>query len=190
MSRSSNIYPTKSDGTIVYPVSAVLADKDVMLCIKPGEHGSTYGGYVLLTFFPTSCFLNGFCSNPLGCAVALTALSVLVDERLAERSLRLGEYFRSTVRAFNNPLVAEVRGRGLLNAVVINEKKSLKGRTAWQFCLLLKSRGVLAKPTHVNMFVLFVCLCFCKFLIALFFFTFFIYIACDSRLLSSFLMRI
>jgi len=116
----------------VYPVSAVLADKDVMLCIKPGEHGSTYGG------------------NPLGCAVALTALSVLVDERLAERSLKLGEYFRSTIRGFNNPLVAEVRGRGLLNAVVIDETKSLKGRTAWQFCLLLKSRGVLAKPTHVN----------------------------------------
>ena len=83
----------------------------------------------------------------------MTALSVLVDERLAERSLRLGEYFRSTVRGFNSPLVAEVRGRGLLNAVVIDEKKSLKGRTAWQFCLLLKSRGVLAKPTHVNMSV-------------------------------------
>jgi len=116
----------------VYPVSAVLADKDVMLCIKPGEHGSTYGG------------------NPLGCAVALTALSVLVDERLAERSMKLGEYFRSTIREFNSPLVEEVRGRGLLNAVVINEAKSLKGRTAWQFCLLLKSRGVLAKPTHVN----------------------------------------
>jgi len=82
--------------------------------------------------------------------VALTALSVLVDERLAERSMSLGEYFRSSIRALNNPLVADVRGRGLLNAVVINEKKSLKRRTAWQFCLLLKSRGVLAKPTHVN----------------------------------------
>jgi len=116
----------------VYPVSAVLADKDIMLCIKPGEHGSTYGG------------------NPLGCAVAITALSVLVDERLAERSLKLGEYFRSAIRKLNNPLVAAVRGRGLLNAVVIDETKSLKGRTAWQFCLLLKSRGVLAKPTHVN----------------------------------------
>ncbi|KAJ6492860.1 ornithine-oxo-acid aminotransferase [Mycena vitilis] len=80
----------------VYPVSAVLADRDIMLCIKPGEHGSTYGG------------------NPLGCAVALTALRVL------------------------------------LNAVVIDEAKSTRGRTAWQFCLLLKSRGVLAKPTHVN----------------------------------------
>ena len=104
-------------------------------------------------FTPFASDLNGSRSNPLGCAVALTALSVLVDERLAERSMRLGEYFRSSIRAFNSPLVAEVRGRGLLNAVVINEKKSAKGRTAWQFCLLLKSRGVLAKPTHVNMFV-------------------------------------
>ncbi|KAJ8519266.1 hypothetical protein ONZ45_g3736 [Pleurotus djamor] len=116
----------------VYPVSAVLADKDVMLCIQPGEHGSTYGG------------------NPLGCAVAMTALDVLVDEKLAERAQRLGEKFRNTVSSFNNPLVDTVRGRGLLNAVVINEKMSKKGRTAWQFCLLLKSRGVLAKPTHVN----------------------------------------
>ena len=116
----------------VYPVSAVLADKDVMLCIRPGEHGSTYGG------------------NPLGCAVAMTALDVLVDEKLAERAMHLGEVFRSSVTALNSPLVATVRGRGLLNAVVIDETKSKKGRTAWQFCLLLKSRGVLAKPTHVN----------------------------------------
>lgn len=152
VSGSSYLYPTKSDGPIVYPVSAVLADKDIMLCIKPGEHGSTYGGYAFINFLTSSC-LYVFCSNPLGCAVAMTALSVLVDERLAERSLRLGEYFRSTVRGFNNPLVSEVRGRGLLNAVVIDETKSVKGRTAWQFCLLLKSRGVLAKPTHVNMSV-------------------------------------
>lgn len=119
----------------VYPVSAVLADKDIMLCIQPGEHGSTYGG------------------NPLGCAVAMTALSVLIDERLADRAMKLGEYFRSSIRALNSPLVKEVRGRGLLNAIVIDEdasKKQGKGRTAWQFCLLLKSRGVLAKPTHVN----------------------------------------
>jgi ornithine--oxo-acid transaminase len=116
----------------VYPVSAVLADRDVMLCIKPGEHGSTYGG------------------NPLGCAVAMTALRVLVDENLAERAEVLGEKFRSAILAINSPLVKGVRGRGLLNAVVIDEDKSSKGRTAWQFCLLLKSRGVLAKPTHVN----------------------------------------
>ncbi|KAF8064339.1 ornithine-oxo-acid aminotransferase [Lyophyllum atratum] len=116
----------------VYPVSAVLADKDIMLCIRPGEHGSTYGG------------------NPLGCAVAMTALNVLVEEKLADRAMMLGELFRSSVLALKSPLVATVRGRGLLNAVVIDESKSSKGRTAWQFCLLLKSRGVLAKPTHVN----------------------------------------
>ncbi|KAI9435792.1 ornithine-oxo-acid aminotransferase [Lactarius indigo] len=116
----------------VYPVSAVLADKEVMLCVRPGEHGSTYGG------------------NPLGCAVAMTALDVLIEERLAERAQRLGEQFRSGVRALRSPLIQEVRGRGLLNAVVMDEKASTRGRTAWQLCLLLKSRGVLAKPTHVN----------------------------------------
>ncbi|KAF9529146.1 ornithine-oxo-acid aminotransferase [Crepidotus variabilis] len=116
----------------VYPVSAVLADKDIMLCIQPGEHGSTYGG------------------NPLGCAVAMTALNVLIEERLAERAFTLGELFRQSVRDLNSPHVSEVRGRGLLNAVVVDEKKSKKGRSAWQLCLLLKSRGVLAKPTHIN----------------------------------------
>jgi len=116
----------------VYPVSAVLADRDVMLCIQPGEHGSTYGG------------------NPLGCAAAMAALDVLVDENLAHRAEVLGEKFRSAIRAINSPLVKTVRGRGLLNAVVIDEQQSVKGHTAWQFCLLLKSRGVLAKPTHVN----------------------------------------
>ena len=169
VSGSSYICLAKSDApTIVYPVSAVLADKDVMLCIKPGEHGSTYGGYIFTNFL-TSFYLDGFCSNPLGCAVALIALSVLVDERLDKRSLKLGEYFRSSIRALNNPLVAEVRGRGLLNAVVINEKKSLKGRTAWQFCLLLKSRGVLAKPTHVNMSVSLLFFGLLQFLIILFY---------------------
>lgn len=116
----------------VYPVSAVLADKDVMLCIQPGEHGSTYGG------------------NPLGCAVAMTALDVLVEEDLANRAAVLGEKFRSAIRGLNSPLVKTVRGRGLLNAVIIDEERSVKGRTAWQLCLLLKSRGLLAKPTHVN----------------------------------------
>jgi len=116
----------------VYPVSAVLADREVMLCIRPGEHGSTYGG------------------NPLGCAVAMTALDVLIDERLAERAQRLGEQFRNGVRALHSPLVKVVRGRGLFNAIVIDESASTRGRTAWQLCLVLKSRGVLAKPTHVN----------------------------------------
>jgi len=83
--------------------------------------------------------------------VAITALQVLVDEGLVERSQKLGELFRSSIRALNSPLVATVRGRGLFNAIVIDETKSVKRRTAWQLCLLLKSRGVLAKPTHVNM---------------------------------------
>ena len=95
--------------------------------------------------------------NPLGCAIATTALDILIDERLSERAEILGEKFRSGIRAFNSPLVKEVRGRGLLNAVVIDESKSKRGRTAWQFCLLLKSRGVLAKPTHVNVYG-FICL--------------------------------
>jgi len=83
----------------------------------------------------------------------MTALRVLVDENLAQQAEVLGEKFRSTVRAFNSPLVKTVRGKGLFNAVVINEDNSAKGRSAWQLCLLLKSRGVLAKPTHVNMYV-------------------------------------
>ncbi|KAJ3363814.1 ornithine aminotransferase [Allomyces javanicus] len=114
----------------LYPVSAVLANKDIMLCIRPGEHGSTYGG------------------NPLACAVAIAALDVLKEEKLAERADKLGERFRSKVRALKSPLVTLVRGRGLLNAVVIDESASDK--TAWQICLLLKHYGLLAKPTHQN----------------------------------------
>jgi ornithine--oxo-acid transaminase len=83
----------------------------------------------------------------------MTALRVLVDEKLADRAQNLGEIFRAGILALKSPLVKEVRGKGLLNAVVIDEEKSSKGRTAWQFCLLLKSRGVLAKPTHVNVYV-------------------------------------
>lgn len=83
----------------------------------------------------------------------MTALDVLVEEKLAERAYALGEKFRAAVTAINSPLVKTVRGRGLLNAVVIDESKSTRGRTAWQLCLLLKSRGVLAKPTHINMWV-------------------------------------
>ncbi|KAJ3557635.1 hypothetical protein NM688_g1367 [Phlebia brevispora] len=114
----------------VYPVSAVLADRNVMLCIAP---------------WGTRKHLRR-----VRCAVAMTALDVLVEENLAQRAFELGEKFRSAVRAINSPLVKAVRGRGLLNAVIIDESKSARGRTAWQFCLLLKSRGVLAKPTHVN----------------------------------------
>ncbi|KAK9681211.1 ornithine aminotransferase [Basidiobolus ranarum] len=115
----------------VYPVSAVLADKEVMLCIKPGEHGSTYGG------------------NPLGCAVAMAALEVVKEEGLVERADRLGKIFRKELRALNSPIVSCVRGRGLLNAIVIDQEKSAP-KTAWHLCLLLKERGLLAKPTHEN----------------------------------------
>ncbi|ORX35694.1 putative ornithine-oxo-acid transaminase [Kockovaella imperatae] len=116
----------------MYPVSCVLSSKEIMHCIKPGEHGSTYGG------------------NPLGCAVAMTALDVLVKEDLAARSMKLGEIFRDELRKLDSPLIKTIRGRGLFNGVVIDETKSSKGRTAWQFCLLMKSKGLLAKPTHIN----------------------------------------
>lgn len=121
----------------VYPVSAVLADKEVMLTIKPGEHGSTYGG------------------NPLGCAVAAAALDVLVDEDLCGRSLRLGEQFRAAldkvIASGKTPMLSKVRGRGLMNAIIIDESKSKKqDRGAWELCLLLKHKGLLAKPTHRN----------------------------------------
>lgn len=116
----------------VYPVSAVLADREVMLCIQPGEHGSTYGG------------------NPLGCAVASAAIDVLVNENLAQRAETLGAKFRKQLGEIDHPLLASVRGRGLLNAIVIDQHKSTKRRSAWQLCLLLKHKGLLAKPTHVN----------------------------------------
>ncbi|KIM50820.1 hypothetical protein SCLCIDRAFT_1225081 [Scleroderma citrinum Foug A] len=80
----------------------------------------------------------------------MTALRVLVDEKLSERAETLGEIFHSEIAALKSPLVQQVHGRGLLNAIVIDEASSARGRTAWQFCLLLKSRSVLAKPTHVN----------------------------------------
>lgn len=115
----------------VYPVSAVLADKKIMLCIEPGTHGSTYGG------------------NPLGCAVAIAALEVVKDENLTERAEILGHRFRSGLNSINDPALKLVRGKGLLNAVVIDETK-LNGHTAWELCLLLKKKGLLAKPTHKN----------------------------------------
>ncbi|KAJ3034376.1 ornithine aminotransferase [Rhizophlyctis rosea] len=113
----------------VYPVSAVLSSRDVMLCIRPGEHGSTFGG------------------NPLGCAVAMAALEVLKEERLAEKADALGKTFRKAIEDLQSPLISIVRGKGLLNAIVINETG---GKTAWHICLLLKVRGLLAKPTHQN----------------------------------------
>lgn len=114
----------------MYPVSCVLASKEIMLCLKPGEHGSTYGG------------------NPLGCAVAMTALDVLVNEKLAERSLKLGELFRQGLKDLNSPFITTVRGRGLFNGVIIDHTKSKKGREAWDLCMIMKSKGLLAKPTH------------------------------------------
>ncbi|KAF3929123.1 hypothetical protein ABW20_dc0109444 [Dactylellina cionopaga] len=114
-----------------YPVSAVLADKEIMLCIEPGTHGSTYGG------------------NPLGCAVAIAALEVVRDEKLTERAAVLGERFRKGLRAVDSPIVTLVRGKGLLNAMIVDESKT-NGRSAWELCLLLKEKGLLAKPTHQN----------------------------------------
>ncbi len=116
----------------VLPVSAVLANDDIMLTIQPGEHGSTFGG------------------NPLACAVAKEALQVVIDEGLAENAARMGEIFREGLRqiAQRNPLISLVRGKGLLNAIVINcdEKSSL----AWDICLKFAENGLLAKPTHGN----------------------------------------
>ncbi len=111
----------------VYPVSVVLADDDIMLCIKPGEHGSTYGG------------------NPVAAKVAIAALEVLKDENLAERAEELGEKFRAELRKIDSPMVELVRGKGLLNAIVIKPKD---GKTAWDVCVALKENGLLAKPTH------------------------------------------
>jgi ornithine--oxo-acid transaminase len=115
----------------VLPVSAVLADDVIMLTIQPGQHGSTFGG------------------NPLACAVLQAALTVLQEEELADNAMRLGEVFREQMRELQTQrpeVVEEVRGRGLLNAVVINP--SADGRTAWDVCVSLMERGVLAKPTH------------------------------------------
>ena len=111
----------------VFPVSAVLADDEIMLCIQPGEHGSTFGG------------------NPLACKVAQAALEVVIDENLAENAYRLGKIFRRELRAFDNDMITLVRGRGLLNAIVIKPKD---GNEAWDVCLKLRDNGLLAKPTH------------------------------------------
>lgn len=114
-----------SGGTL--PVSAVLADNEIMLTIKAGEHGSTYGG------------------NPLACAVAITALTVLRDEHMAQNSEVMGERLRAGIRALQSPLIKEVRGKGLLNAIVIEHPDK---EAAWNLCLLMKENGLLAKPTH------------------------------------------
>ena len=135
----------------MYPVSCVLGSKDVMLTIEPGTHGSTYGG------------------NPLGCAVAIRALEIVRDEDLVNRSQELGEIFRDGIKKLDNPMIITVRGKGLFNAVVIDETKT-GGHSAWDLCMLMKQKGLLvgravkiahvknggnadqlkAKPTHEN----------------------------------------
>lgn len=109
------------------PVSCVLADDEIMMCIKPGEHGSTYGG------------------NPIACKVSMAALEVVKEEKLAENAARLGVIFRERLKAVKSDMVETVRGKGLLNAVVIKPKN---GKTAWDVCLRLRDNGLLAKPTH------------------------------------------
>ena len=111
----------------VLPVSAVLADDHIMLNILPGEHGSTYGG------------------NPLACAVAITALTVLKEEKMAENATLMGELLRSELTKLNSPYITTIRGRGLLNAIVI---KHANPEASWDLCLALKENGLLAKPTH------------------------------------------
>ncbi len=111
------------------PVSAVLADDEIMLCIKPGEHGSTFGG------------------NPVASNVAIAALKVITDEKLAEKADKLGNIFREELKIMekSHEMVEKVRGKGLLNAIVIRPKE---GSTAWDVCIELKNNGLLAKPTH------------------------------------------
>lgn len=114
-----------SGGTL--PASAVLADDGIMLTIKPGEHGSTYGG------------------NPLACKVSIAALTVLKEERMAENALAMGELFRRELQALQSPHIQTIRGKGLLNAIVIQHTNP---EAAWDLCLAMKEEGLLAKPTH------------------------------------------
>jgi ornithine--oxo-acid transaminase len=111
----------------VLPVSAVLADDFIMMNIKPGEHGSTYGG------------------NPLACAVAMSALTVIKEEKMAENAEAMGQLLRNELSKLNSPYIKTIRGKGLLNAIVINHPNP---EAAWDFCLILKEKGLLAKPTH------------------------------------------
>jgi ornithine--oxo-acid transaminase len=110
-----------------YPVSAVLANDEIMLCIKPGEHGSTFGG------------------NPMACHIAKAALEVVKDEALAENAEKMGKLLRDGLRNLNHPKIKLVRGKGLLNAIVIDESD---GVTAWDICVRMMENGLLAKPTH------------------------------------------
>ena len=116
----------------VYPVSAVLADDDIMMVIKPGQHGSTFGG------------------NPIAAKVAIAALEVVEEEKLIQNARRLGAIFRKEMNRIieSNPLIVKVRGKGLLNAIVVNDAPD--SQTAWNLCVALKENGLLAKPTHGN----------------------------------------
>jgi len=111
----------------VYPISAVLADDEIMLCIKPNQHGSTFGG------------------NPLAARVAIAALEVVHDEKLSENAAAMGEIFRTELKKIKSDRIETVRGKGLLNAIVI---KPMNGKEAWDVCLALHDNGLLAKPTH------------------------------------------
>lgn len=113
----------------MYPVSCVLGRKDVMLTIEPGTHGSTYGG------------------NPLGCAVAIRALEVVQEEQMVERAEKLGHLFRKGLEDLKSPLIETVRGKGLLNAIVIDETKT-NGHSAWDLCMLMKTKGLLVRVRH------------------------------------------
>ena len=111
----------------VLPVSAVLADDEIMMTIRPGEHGSTYGG------------------NPLACKVAITALEILKEEKLAENAVTMGDLLRNELQKLSSPFIKIIRGKGLLNAIVIEHSNK---EAAWDLCLTLKENGLLAKPTH------------------------------------------
>ena len=114
-----------SGGT--FPVSAVLANDDIMLTIKPGEHGSTFGG------------------NPIAAKIAMAALQVVTDENLSERAESMGKIFREELSKIKSDMMELVRGKGLLNAIIIRPKN---GKEAWDVCLKMRDNGLLAKPTH------------------------------------------
>ncbi|GAW21798.1 hypothetical protein ANO14919_113230 [Xylariales sp. No.14919] len=113
----------------MYPVSCVLSSKEIMLVVEPGTHGSTYGG------------------NPLGCAVSIRALELMEEEQLTQKAEKLGNIFREGLASLKSPIIKTIRGKGLLNAVVVDESQT-NGHSAWDLCLLLKEKGLLAKPTH------------------------------------------
>jgi ornithine--oxo-acid transaminase len=116
----------------MYPVSCVLSSKDVMLTVEPGTHGSTYGG------------------NPLGSAVAIRALEIIQEEDMVNKAEKLGRIFRDSLRKINNPMLKLVRGKGLLNAIVIDESKT-NGHSAWDLCILMKEKGLLVSNRYSTM---------------------------------------